>query len=154
MQDASGQLEAISDAECVKLLRSHDLGRLALVDKDVRPLIFPVNYFFDEGVVAIRTAPGSKLDLAPGAHVSFEIDGWDADTGAGWSVIVKGIAHDITQPRGMPTTRIHYWPVQPKAPGSREHWIGIWANEISGRKFKAQASSGSHNRDVDDEPVG
>jgi nitroimidazol reductase NimA-like FMN-containing flavoprotein (pyridoxamine 5'-phosphate oxidase superfamily) len=135
----SGELEILSDAECVKLLRSHDLGRLALVDRAVRPLIFPVNYFFDEGVIAFRTAPGTKLDLAPGAHVGFEIDGWDPGQGIGWSVLVKGIAHDVTHPRGAPTGRMRFWPVRPMAPGSREHWVGIWADEITGRRFRSDA---------------
>ena len=76
-----GQIEILSDAECVKLLRSHDLGRIAVVDREVQPLIFPINYFFDEGVVVFRTAPGTKLALAPGAHVGFEIDSWDPDPG-------------------------------------------------------------------------
>jgi len=135
----AGQIEILSDAECVKLLRSHDLGRIALVDREVRPLIFPVNYFFDEGVVVFRTAPGTKLDRAPGALVGFEIDSWDPDRGVGWSVLVQGIAHDITQPRGAPTGRMRFWPVHPVAPGSRENWIGIWANEISGRRFRSEA---------------
>ena len=134
-----GQIEILSEAECVKLLSSHDLGRIAVVDREVRPLIFPVNYFFDEGVVVFRTAPGTKLDLAPGAHVGFEIDSWDPDRGVGWSVLVQGIAHDITQPRGAPTGRMRFWPVHPVAPGSRENWIGIWANEISGRRFRSEA---------------
>jgi nitroimidazol reductase NimA-like FMN-containing flavoprotein (pyridoxamine 5'-phosphate oxidase superfamily) len=134
-----GQIEILSDAECVKLLRSHDLGRIAVVDREVRPLIFPINYFFDEGVVVFRTAPGSKLDLAPGAYVGFEIDGWDPDQGVGWSVLVKGIAHDITQPRGAPTGRLRFWPVHPVAPGPREHWVGIWVNEITGRRVRSGA---------------
>ena len=134
-----GELEILGDEECVKLLRSHDLGRIALVDRNVRPLIFPVNYFFDEGVIVFRTGPGAKLDLAPGAHVSFEIDGWDADEGVGWSVLVKGIARDVNSPRGAPTGRMRFWAVRPMAPGSREHWIGIWADEISGRRFRSEA---------------
>jgi uncharacterized protein len=133
-----GQLEILGDADCVNLLRSHDLGRLALVDREARPLIFPVNYFFDEGVIVFRTAPGSKLDLVPGAYVSFEIDGFDPDEGLGWSVLVKGIAHDITNPRGAPTGRMRFWPVRPMAPGAREHWVGIWADEITGRRFQSE----------------
>lgn len=132
------EVEVLRDNDCIKLLRAHDLGRIALLDKEARPLIFPVNYFFDEGVVVFRTAPGTKLGLAPGTHVSFEIDGWDPVEDVGWSVLVKGIAHDITQPRGMPTARMRYWPVRPRAPGSREHWIGIWANEITGRRFRSE----------------
>ena len=135
-------LEVLADAECVRLLRMHDVGRLGVVDENVRPLIFPVNYFFDEGVVVFRTAPGSKLDLAPGAYVCFEIDGWDEEAGGGWSVLVKGIAHDFTDPRGAPTGRMRFWPVRPMAPGSREHWVGVWAGEITGRRFGGMRDPG------------
>lgn len=136
---ATGRLEIMSDRDCVRLLRANRLGRVALVDPQARPVIFPVNYFFDEGVVVFRTGHGTKLDLAPGAHVGFEIDNWNPTTGVGWSVLVKGIAHDLTQPRGMPVSRMRMWPVQPLAPGARDHWIGIWANEITGRMFRAPA---------------
>ena len=139
----AGRLEIMPDMECVRLLRANDVGRIAVVDREARPLIFPINYFFDEGVVLFRTAAGTKLDLAPGMHVAFEIDDWDPGTGVGWSVLVRGIAHDVTQPRGMPTARMRHWPVRPLAPGSHEHWIGIWANEISGRRFKTEASQPS-----------
>jgi uncharacterized protein len=134
-----GQLETLGDADCANLLRSHELGRLAIVDREARPLIFPVNYLFDEGVIVFRTAPGSKLDLAAGAYVSFEIDGFDPDEGFGWSVLVKGIAHDITNPRGAPTGRMLFWPVRPMVPGALEHWVGIWANEITGRRFQSES---------------
>lgn len=134
-----GRIEILSDGECVKLLKAHDLGRIAVVDREVRPLIFPINYFFDEGVVVFRSAPGTKLDVAPGAYVCFEIDGWDPHQGVGWSVLVKGIAHDVTNPRGAPTGRMRFWPVHPVAPGTREHWVGIWANEITGRSFRSDA---------------
>jgi len=133
----STAIEEMSERECLHLLRTHDLGRLGIVDGEARPLIFPVNYVFDEGIVVFRTGAGSKLNLAPGAPVCFEIDGWAPGAGIGWSVLVKGTAHDITQSRGMPTGRMKLLPVEPAAPGSREHWIGIWANEITGRKFGA-----------------
>lgn len=135
----AGGVEVLADSECLRLLKAHDVGRLGVVDREARPLIFPVNYFFDEGVVVFRTAPGSKLDLAPGAPVCFEIDGWDAEAGTGWSVLVKGIAHDITNPRSAPTGRMKFWPVRPMAPGSREHWVAVWANEITGRRFRPEA---------------
>jgi len=140
-----GQLEILNEQDHVKLLRSHDLGRIAVVDREARPLIFPVNYFFDEGVVVFRTAPGSKLQLAPGAYVSFEIDGWDPGQEVGWSVLVKGIAHDVTSPRGAPTGRMRFWPVRPAPPGSREHWVGIWAYEITGRRFMSDPRALTEN---------
>lgn len=128
-------IEVMTDAECEEHLRSNNLGRIGLVDQDVKPLIFPVNYFFDEAAIVFRTAPGSKLDLAPGADVCFEIDGWDAEGGTGWSVLAKGIARDVTHPRGAPTGSLRAWPVRPAAPGTREHWIAIFVSEMTGRKF-------------------
>jgi|SRR5690348_10584401 len=128
-------LDVLADSDCAKRLQAGKLGRIALVDRDSKPLIFPVNYFFDEGVIAFRTAPGTKLDLAPGSPAAFEIDGWDEAAGEGWSVIAKGIAHDFTHPRYATSARIHYWPVEPAAPGVRHHWIGIVVTEITGRRF-------------------
>lgn len=139
MLPAVGKLEAMSADECLKRLRTQHIGRIALVNHDGRPLIFPINYFFDEGLVAFRTGGGSKLDLAPGSHVAFETDGWDPDSGLGWSVIVTGVARDFTRTRGVPASRIAFWPVRPLAPGTREHLIGIQANEVTGRWFRTSA---------------
>jgi nitroimidazol reductase NimA-like FMN-containing flavoprotein (pyridoxamine 5'-phosphate oxidase superfamily) len=133
------EVETMSERECLALLRGTHLGRLGLVDRHVRPLIFPVNYVFDDGAVVFRTGKGSKLDLAPGSPVCFEIDGWSAGAGIGWSVLVKGTAHDVTEPRGMPTSRMRQLPVKPVAPGLRNHWIGIQAEEITGRRFSTEA---------------
>jgi len=149
VDERPGRLEVLSDAECVELLQSHSLGRLALIDKQSRPLIFPVNYFFEDGIVAFRTAPGTKLDLAPGSFVSFEIDDWDPGHGVGWSVLARGLARDITEPRGSPSARIRYWPVQPLAPGSRRHWIGVWVEEITGRKFESAEPDSPEQADLE-----
>jgi uncharacterized protein len=133
------EIEVMPERECLRQLRTHHLGRLGVVDRSVRPLIFPVNYVFDDGVVVFRTGRGSKLDLAPGSPVCFEIDGWAAGAGIGWSVLVKGTAHDVTEPRGMPSSRMRTLPVRPMAPGTRDHWIGIDADEITGRRFMTDA---------------
>ena len=135
---AEGQLEILAEMECVRLLHSHDLGRIALIDRQGRPLIFPINYFFDEGVVLFRSGGGAKLDLAPGAFVSSRSMAGDHRACIGWSVLVKGTALDITEPRGAPIARMRHLPVRPVAPGSREHWIGVWANEIGGRRFRRE----------------
>lgn len=134
-----GQLEILADVDCVNLLRSHELGRLAVVDTDKRPIIFPINYFFDQGVIVFRTDKGSKLDLALGAYVCFEIDGYDYEEALGWSVLVKGVAHDITNWSGDPTAQLRFWPVRPMVPGALDHRVGIWAQEITGRRFQGEA---------------
>jgi len=131
---AARQLEVMPDPECLQLLRSNTLGRIALVDRQSHPQVFPVNYFFDEGIVVFRTDPGTKLDIAPGAYVAFEIDGWDPASDVGWSVVVKGIAHELAASSDLRARRLHLWPVNPVVSGAKDHWIGVWANEITGRR--------------------
>ena len=128
-------LEVMSDRECLQCLRSHNLGRIAFIDSTGHPAILPVNYYFDEGIIAFRTNPGRTLDLAHGVHVDFEIDGWDPAGGSGWSVVVRGMARAIGKETDTKASRLRYWPVRPAAPGTRDHWIGIWANQITGRRF-------------------
>ena len=137
-QPVPESLTSLTEQECWLLLRHHTLGRVAVV-VDGRPKIFPVNYRAGEGAVVFRTAPGTKLAHGPMTESCFEIDGWDPDGGIGWSVVAKGIAHDVTEPRGAPTGRMRFWPVRPLAPGSREHWIGVWVSEITGRWFRTSA---------------
>ena len=57
------ELESLSETECLRRLTSHDFGRLAII-VDGRPVIFPVNYAVCNRVIAIRTAPGTKLRYA------------------------------------------------------------------------------------------
>lgn len=90
-----GELEDIPETECLELLGRNSLGRIAFV-VDAEQEIFPVNYGLRVGAVVFRTAPGTKLSFAPGAHVAFEIDEYDSQIGVGWSVIVHGIAYDVT----------------------------------------------------------
>ncbi len=80
---------------CWELLRSCEVGRLA-VAVGTQPDIFPINFVVDHGTVVFRTAEGTKLAAAVlGRGVAFEIDGYDADAGDAWSVVVKGRATEI-----------------------------------------------------------
>jgi nitroimidazol reductase NimA-like FMN-containing flavoprotein (pyridoxamine 5'-phosphate oxidase superfamily) len=125
----------LSHEECLRHLSSNRVGRVAVVTPSRQPLMFPVNYAFDEGVVVFKTGAGTKLTLASQALVAFEIDGWDETSKSGWSVLVQGVAHDISGSLDAPSKRLRRLPVRPLAPGARERWVGIWANEITGRYF-------------------
>ena len=78
------ELQEIPEAECLAILDRHSLGRIAIVAGG-QPQIFPVNYAMSGRIIAFRTATGSKLVHAPESRVCFEIDDYDASTGAGWS---------------------------------------------------------------------
>ena len=62
-----GQVERLSTAECWALLQEAQLGRLAVVNVDGTPDIFPVNYIPHEGSLFIRTARDAKL-----AHIAHQ----------------------------------------------------------------------------------
>lgn len=131
-------LEPLGEAECWTLLRTHTLGRVAVIVNG-RPEIFPVNYRAAEGVVVFRTGPGTKLTSGPMTRSCFEIDGWDGRSGEGWSVMVHGTISEITDAIDSRAVRWLELPVQPAAPGERAHWLALYADQVTGRSF----SSGS-----------
>lgn len=133
--DKPAGLEPITEQECLYLLGLHRLGRVAL-DVDGRPQVFPVNYALSGRVVAFRTAPGTKLANVPMSHVAFEIDDYDSTTGVGWSVMVKGIAFEITDALDQDSVEARRQLVRPMAPGRRDRWVAIRPDEITGRRFR------------------
>jgi uncharacterized protein len=93
--DKRSQLVDIPEAECRELLAGHKLGRLAILVEG-QPQIFPINYAMNDQVIVLRTGPGTKLRFAPMSKVAFEIDEYDPATRGGWSVMVQGLAHEVT----------------------------------------------------------
>jgi nitroimidazol reductase NimA-like FMN-containing flavoprotein (pyridoxamine 5'-phosphate oxidase superfamily) len=134
-QKTEGSLDSLTESECIDLLATHHVGRLAVVARE-RPLIFPVNYALGDRIVAIRTADGTKLAAARNAHVAFEIDGYDPSTGRGWSVVVQGVAYDITEAIDRQSELARRLRVDPLAPGSHDRWLGIHPVAITGRGFQ------------------
>jgi len=134
--DEPAGLEPIAEQECLYLLGLHRLGRVA-VNVDGRPQIFPVNYAVSGRVVAFRTAPGTKLASAPMSPGAFEIDEYDSTTGVGWSVMVKGVAYEITDAVDQDSLEARRQLVRPMAPGQRDHWVAIRPDEITGRRFRS-----------------
>ena len=128
---ATGEL---TEAECWSLVSDAVVGRLA-VCLDGRAHIFPINFIEHQGSIVFRTAAGTKLSAARNGHVAFEIDGYEADEGMAWSVIIAGEAREIvcgiewSDARDLP---LFPWHVAPKA-----HFVRIAADEISGRRFRA-----------------
>ena len=132
---ASANVLTLSNEDCWSLLRTHNLGRLAIVIDD-RPRIFPVNYAAGEDAVVFRTEPGAKLQHGPGSAVCFEIDDYDQGTSMAWSVMVIGVLKDITDASDQRSRGLRRLAVEPVAPGQRLHWLALTADEVSGRSFR------------------
>ncbi|HEU0206066.1 MAG TPA: pyridoxamine 5'-phosphate oxidase family protein [Pseudolysinimonas sp.] len=131
MTRPTADIEELDAQTCQRLLRTHNLGCLALVVAD-RVGIYPVNYLVFDDDVFFRTAPGSKLDaLADTAEVAFEVDGRDRRTV--WSVVVHGTARPVADEELVQISRISRMPTD--VPGKRTHYVQIEATEVTGRTF-------------------
>lgn len=124
----------LTQRECLDRLRSTRVGRIAFLS-DGFPIILPVNHGMDENTVVFRSAHGTKLDAAElELPVAFEVDGFDADRRAGWSVVVRGIANLVTDAEAA--KRLDALGVWPWADGvCREQWVQISTHDMSGRQI-------------------
>ncbi len=127
-------MTVLDQHECWQLLRDQEVGRLAVSIAN-HPDIFPVNYVVDHGSIVFRTAEGTKLAASVlGAAVAFEIDGYDAEAGEAWSVVVKGRAHEIEAMQEVFDALelpLFPWHTSPK-----HRFVRIEADEVSGRRFE------------------
>jgi nitroimidazol reductase NimA-like FMN-containing flavoprotein (pyridoxamine 5'-phosphate oxidase superfamily) len=93
----NGLLKELSLEECLRMLRAHVVGRIAVV-VDEFPVVLPVNYRLVETAgrtwIAIRTRPGNVLDRAD-LPAAFEIDEVDSVHHQGWSVLARGTLHHV-----------------------------------------------------------
>jgi len=74
--------------------------------------------------------------LAEPTNVAFEIDEVDQESGVGWSVVVRGRARAVTQAYDL--TKL--WVMDglvPWAAGTRNLFVGITPDSITGRAVKA-----------------
>jgi nitroimidazol reductase NimA-like FMN-containing flavoprotein (pyridoxamine 5'-phosphate oxidase superfamily) len=130
------ELQELSADDCYRLLATQQIGRLG-VNAEHYPLIFPVNYVLDRsGVIVIRTGAGTKLVAADHANVTFEVDEIDQRTRSGWSVLVRGLAEEVTSEHKLELIeRTQASGVEPWAPGDRGHWLRLIPHAISGRRI-------------------
>ena len=127
-----GGIEILLFDQCRQLLESGTVGRIGMVVAG-EPVILPVNYRYVCGSIVFRTALGEKTDVASmNKPVAFEIDGWDAAREAGWSILVKGTAHEVDSddPAAAAAATLQPW----ARAVDRDIWVRIVPNEISGRR--------------------
>lgn len=96
----------LDSAESLRLLGSVSLGRIVFT-LHALPTVRPVNHVLDGGDIVIRTREGAALTSqtrqtdGPGVVVAYEADAIDPDTHLGWSVVVTGYAHLVTDPQEL-----------------------------------------------------
>jgi transcriptional regulator with XRE-family HTH domain len=128
-------LETLSAAECRAYLGTQGIGRFVFVD--VRgPVAVPVNYKMLGDDIVFRTHPWTTLAArAAQRRVSVEVDHIDEALGEGWSVLVSGRAHRVTDPGEL--DQVKALGIRPWAAGERETYVRIVPTAITGRRLRA-----------------
>ena len=94
-------VEPLSEAECLELLASGELGRLVYTGR-YGPMALPVVYRIDKGSIVLGTWDPVLFDedLRTGIaeaeyQVAVEADRIDVSSREGWIVLVRGAAHHL-----------------------------------------------------------
>ncbi|UFR06823.1 pyridoxamine 5'-phosphate oxidase family protein [Streptomyces sp. Go40/10] len=93
----------LDQAEALRLLGSVSLGRIVFT-RQALPAVRPVNHILDDGDIVIVAPEGAALTSyaqqsgGTGVVVAYEADVIDPDTHLGWSVVVTGYAHLVSDP--------------------------------------------------------
>jgi hypothetical protein len=128
-------LDELTVDQCLERLASERVGRLALV-VDHYPQVFCVNYVLDDFVVVFRTHVGSHLLAAHHTNIGFQADHLDPATRLGWTVLIQGMAEDVTdRSKDATTERGKRLDIQPWAPGDKPRILRIIPAKISGREL-------------------
>ncbi len=131
---AQSGMEIIPREECLRLLAGQSIGRLGFLMGD-QPMILPVNYAIEAAIVIFRTGLGAKLEAVADAKVAFEVDEVDLDARTGWSVVVQGIAQEITDDIDVSAPALRQASAPTWVPEAGDHYMRIVPRHISGRRF-------------------
>jgi nitroimidazol reductase NimA-like FMN-containing flavoprotein (pyridoxamine 5'-phosphate oxidase superfamily) len=126
-------LRKLSPDECFDLLEPGGVGRVGFAAAD-GIMMLPVNFAVTRKTIVFRTAPDTLLAVYADGRVSFQADHLDEVLRAGWSVLVHGHAHKVTDEREVKQleARTH---LEPWAAGPRDVYVRITPTRISGRRL-------------------
>lgn len=132
VDDAPTEIVVLDEGNCWELLRSSNLGRLA-VSVGGEPEIFPVNFVAADDRVLFRTAEGTKLvELSVNSRVAFEVDEVGADYA--WSVVVKGTARILDKQSEIDVAE--ELELRSLIPTLKYIYVEVLPSEVTGRRFQ------------------
>ncbi|WP_062436650.1 pyridoxamine 5'-phosphate oxidase family protein [Herbidospora daliensis] len=139
MRDSgSSTLEELSEKECLQLAEQGGIGRVAFGGAG-GPTVFPVNYRLIDGQIVFRIRKGGTMDesISSGiddleVKIAFQVDHIDEQNRDGWSVLIQGPAHHVSEGELAATGAedVDSW-----AGDSRDHYIRIAPQRVTGRKI-------------------
>jgi nitroimidazol reductase NimA-like FMN-containing flavoprotein (pyridoxamine 5'-phosphate oxidase superfamily) len=130
---ATPALRELTRQDALALLTGAQLGRVA-VSIDALPAVFPVFLTLVDDRIVFRTVPGTKLNAAMnGAIVAVEADDFDEETGTGWSVLVRGVAHVLVDGAVAETARgaLRTTWLEP----GHEYLVAVTTDLVTGRRL-------------------
>lgn len=126
-----GHLQQLSRDECLELLGSKNVGRVAYCSPD-GPEVLPLNYVLEGDSLMFRTSPhtalGQRLRLDVAA---FQVDEIDDYTESGWSVLVRGMVTAVEYDDLPPAEQRP----EPWVEGSRNLHLRLSPRTITGRRL-------------------
>ncbi|HEX5940373.1 MAG TPA: pyridoxamine 5'-phosphate oxidase family protein [Dehalococcoidia bacterium] len=124
--------EPIGRQQCLDLIESHHLGRIAWQAADL-PQILPITYAMLQGSIYFRTLPDGLLaELAQPTSVALEVDELDQQTRSGWAIVLHGHSSAVREPAEL----ADLWAsdsLVPWASGNRTLFIRIRPDRLDGR---------------------
>ncbi len=132
-------LEHLGGDECNELIEPGGVGRVVFVGNE-GPMALPVNFRMLDGDIVFRTEPTSGLIPSLGQdRVSFEVDHLDEALAEGWSVLVRGSGHAVSDPGEL--EQVSQLPITPWAAGPRDVYVRIVPAETTGRRIRQRATN-------------
>lgn len=137
-EPSNDHFRELTETECLDLLTTTTVGRVAFVDEGGIQLI-PLNFALIDDEIYFRTHPETVLHALAEGHdsVAFEIDHHGDVTPIGWNVTVKGRTSRVSDPdlhaRVMTTPRLSPW-----AGGVRGEVIHLTGDSIAGRRVRGR----------------
>jgi nitroimidazol reductase NimA-like FMN-containing flavoprotein (pyridoxamine 5'-phosphate oxidase superfamily) len=137
-------VQELDEAECLRLVAGQEIGRIAYNGRS-GPMVLPVNYRLFEDSIVFRTAQGGTVDedLTTGITdaeylIAFEIDELYPARKEGWTVLIHGSAHHVTdedERASLARTGVTPW-----AGGVRDLYMRIRPTRIAGRRISRPSS--------------
>jgi nitroimidazol reductase NimA-like FMN-containing flavoprotein (pyridoxamine 5'-phosphate oxidase superfamily) len=141
---SDGVVQKLDEAECLRLVAGQEIGRIAYNGR-FGPMVLPVNYRLFEDSIVFRTAQGSTMDqdLTTGISdaeylIAFEIDELYPASQEGWTVLIHGSAHHVTDEEERAS--VAQAGVTPWAGGARDLYMRIRPTHIAGRRISRPSS--------------
>ena len=127
--------EELDREDCLALLRDEPVGRVALTARAL-PVVLPVNFALLDGDIIWRSAQGTKLnDASAGFVVAFEADHYELEQKLGWSVMIQGLAHVVTDADELEQARelpLESWALE----GAADRYVRLVPNVVTGSRIR------------------